>query len=230
MDIITRADARAQGLKRYFTGKPCKRGHLSERQVSNLTCLECDLLKRRESPWHRQSLENLAIHNARGAAWKSANSDRIAVVNADYRSRRDVVERKAAWYQENRDRLRAEQTARNRERSAENVERARAWKEANPERARDLFRLARSRRRARIKGSEGSHTLEDLADIFEAQRGRCAYCRVKLTGKKHVDHIVPLARGGSNGRGNLQYLCPPCNQSKSAKDPIAFARERGLLL
>lgn len=26
---------------RYFTGKPCKNGHLSERSVANRTCLEC---------------------------------------------------------------------------------------------------------------------------------------------------------------------------------------------
>jgi hypothetical protein len=40
--IITRAEAKALGLKRYFTGKPCKRGHVCERLVSNRACLECD--------------------------------------------------------------------------------------------------------------------------------------------------------------------------------------------
>jgi hypothetical protein len=32
-EIITRADALAKGLKRFFTGKPCKRGHVVERRV-----------------------------------------------------------------------------------------------------------------------------------------------------------------------------------------------------
>lgn len=39
--IITRQDAKAQGLKRYFTGGPCKRGHVAERLVSNGKCVEC---------------------------------------------------------------------------------------------------------------------------------------------------------------------------------------------
>ena len=28
--IISHAEAKAQGLKRYFTGKPCKHGHVAE--------------------------------------------------------------------------------------------------------------------------------------------------------------------------------------------------------
>ena len=39
--IITRAEAKALGLKRYFTGKPCKHEHVAERQVSNGKCVEC---------------------------------------------------------------------------------------------------------------------------------------------------------------------------------------------
>ena len=41
MEIITRAEAKAQGLKRYFTGKPCKRGHVIERVTSKGECPEC---------------------------------------------------------------------------------------------------------------------------------------------------------------------------------------------
>ena len=40
-DIITKSEAKARGLKRYFTGKPCKRGHMCERSVSTSNCLEC---------------------------------------------------------------------------------------------------------------------------------------------------------------------------------------------
>lgn len=40
MDIISRKDALAQGLKHYFTGKPCKRGHVTLRYVSG-PCLGC---------------------------------------------------------------------------------------------------------------------------------------------------------------------------------------------
>lgn len=40
--IIERKVAREQGLKRYFTGEPCKRGHVEERWVSSGQCLECE--------------------------------------------------------------------------------------------------------------------------------------------------------------------------------------------
>jgi len=41
---------------------------------------------------------------------------------------------------------------------------------------------------------------------------------------------MPLSRGGSNDKYNLQLLCPTCNLKKSAKDPIDFAQENGNLL
>jgi Recombination endonuclease VII len=41
MEITTRADARAKGLTRYFTGKACKRGHVCERLVASKDCWEC---------------------------------------------------------------------------------------------------------------------------------------------------------------------------------------------
>jgi len=41
MNIITYAAAKAQGLKRYCTGKTCRAGHMAERYVSTRTCVEC---------------------------------------------------------------------------------------------------------------------------------------------------------------------------------------------
>lgn len=39
--LISYSEAKAKGLKRYFTGKPCKRGHIAEREISSCGCLEC---------------------------------------------------------------------------------------------------------------------------------------------------------------------------------------------
>jgi adenylate kinase family enzyme len=41
MEIIIRQQAKEQGLARYFTGKPCKHGHISEKTVSGSNCVEC---------------------------------------------------------------------------------------------------------------------------------------------------------------------------------------------
>jgi hypothetical protein len=40
-EIISRGEAIERGLKRYFTGKPCKRGHIFERHVADKNCIEC---------------------------------------------------------------------------------------------------------------------------------------------------------------------------------------------
>ena len=40
-DIIGRNEASALGLKRFFTGEPCRHGHIVERSVSDPECMEC---------------------------------------------------------------------------------------------------------------------------------------------------------------------------------------------
>jgi hypothetical protein len=40
MEIISKKEAKDLGLNRYFTGKPCKHGHLSERYMCN-GCVSC---------------------------------------------------------------------------------------------------------------------------------------------------------------------------------------------
>lgn len=41
MKIITRKAALAAGLKRYFTGQPCKHGHTAERYILSKSCVIC---------------------------------------------------------------------------------------------------------------------------------------------------------------------------------------------
>lgn len=46
MEIVTQDQAHARGLVRYFTGKPCRKGHISERYVLNGACIACIHRKR----------------------------------------------------------------------------------------------------------------------------------------------------------------------------------------
>ena len=48
--------------------------------------------------------------------------------------------------------------------------------------------------------------------ILLRDKGRCVKCGSKKN--LEIDHVVPLARGGSNRLENLQLLCQRCNRMK----------------
>jgi len=41
MEIVSLSQAKQLKLTRYFTGKPCKHGHIAERSTINRSCIEC---------------------------------------------------------------------------------------------------------------------------------------------------------------------------------------------
>lgn len=84
--------------------------------------------------------------------------------------------------------------------------RSRQWAEQNREYRRYLNTLRRA---------SGRISVDDRRKAFEAASGKCQVCGE--TENLHVDHIVPVARGGRTEPGNLQLLCRFCNISKGAK-------------
>ena len=46
----------------------------------------------------------------------------------------------------------------------------------------------------------------------------CFYCKEPLTSDYHVDHKIPIAKGGAHGVENFALACMQCNQEKHAKD------------
>jgi 5-methylcytosine-specific restriction endonuclease McrA len=101
---------------------------------------------------------------------------------------------------------------------------SRRWLAANKEWVRE-----RADRRTKLKGGKRLPR-GTVKRLLEAQRNKCPICRKPLRGKYHIDHVVPLARGGQHEALNIQILCPTCNVRKSAKDPIQYMQERGFLL
>jgi 5-methylcytosine-specific restriction endonuclease McrA len=195
-DIIESAEARARGLRYYFTGRPCKHGHIAERITANWTCVVC--------------------YDATLAQWRSENADRVREVDRLHRART------------------AEQHRANdlRWRWA-NIEAVRERDRARYIRAdRDMLRKHRRDRKARLRNAEGSHTLAEIKDLLEKQKFHCAACRVDISrsDSRHLDHIMPVAKGGSNSIENLQWLCPACNRRKGARDPAEWAKLNGRLI
>ena len=170
-------------------------------------------------------------------AYKEANREAIRATDRAYamanrekaaaRSRASHAkhpETKKAWQAANREKVNA---AARRFRATEHGKAVNAaYAKANPE----MFRASGANRRARDMAAEGSYTAEDVKRIGETQKWRCHWCKTPTKQKYHVDHIVPLSKGGTNWPKNLCVACPPCNQRKHAADPIAFAQRIGLLL
>lgn len=112
---------------------------------------------------------------------------------------------------------------------------AKAWRLANPDRMRELLRRWKRNNRDKVRaykrGRDAKSNARRRAWLLEVQRGRCGYCRAKLVpDKMHIDHVLPLALGGSNRRANLQLLCETCNLSKGARHPVDYARSIGRLV
>lgn len=66
MNILSRKDAAFSGLPRFFTGKPCKYGHLSERYVTTGACIQC---LRAFSAQYRQAAPSHVVPSVRLAAY-----------------------------------------------------------------------------------------------------------------------------------------------------------------
>jgi 5-methylcytosine-specific restriction protein A len=61
--------------------------------------------------------------------------------------------------------------------------------------------------------------------VFERDNYQCRSCgKTHKTVKLQIDHIIPLAKGGSNDMSNLQTLCSECNQQKSDRIDRRFKR------
>jgi hypothetical protein len=200
---ITRAEAIAQGLTRYFTGAPCKHGHVTFRNTANHICVECQRqrsLAHYHGPGHEERVEQMR-------AYKDANREKVRASSQDWKVRNIERSREInrKHFQENREyhrergreykkRFRAEATAHQMRRKASQISATPPWLSAEQESdIRDFYREA-----ARLS------------------RGGARY---------HVDHIFPLK--GSNFSGlhvpwNLRVLEAAKNIAKSNRFPEEF--------
>jgi 5-methylcytosine-specific restriction endonuclease McrA len=134
------------------------------------------------------------------------------------------------YYAQNQDYLRAQSRAYQASHRAENKKHCKEYYETNKENERqrvlrwmhehpEMHRAADARRRARKQQAGGEHTAEDIKRQRECQKWRCWWCGKKCKKQYHVDHLVPLAKGGHNGPDNIVIACPTCNLSKNDKLP-----------
>jgi 5-methylcytosine-specific restriction endonuclease McrA len=171
--------------------------------------------------WCKACLRDLANGNydseraRRRHAENKSDPAYVAMKKAAY-----VAMKKAAydrWRREHPDRMKAANTKwrlANPERMAEN---ARIWRKANKGLVRQWSNDYRRRRRAqKLRTSVGK---VDYRVILERDGMWCYLCRTDIpsTANLHMDHVVPLARGGGHVTENIRPAHARCNLRKTDK-------------
>jgi len=165
--------------------------------------------------WLEYRLNTREIRAAKDAAYHSANRERIISRMRDYhRGRTDEAKAYRVRNSERNNAYSAEYHLRN----AEAIrERKRVYDAQN----RDKGRAREERRRAR-KLQAGIFLVTDK-DINKLLKQSCIYCGEK---SEHIDHVIPLARGGRHSIGNLAPACAKCNQTKHSKFVMEWKRQK----
>lgn len=159
----------------------------------------------RSAEYYKKNQDNVSAYRS---AWQKKNPEKRKVYSKKYslNNKEKIAKKSKEWVKKNRVRV--------------NATAMRCYYKS-PEKF-----AARAHNR-RCAG--GVFTLADIKFLYKSQRGKCICCKKNLNGVYHVDHRVPLVRGGNNDRKNLDLLCPTCNLKKNAKEPLAFMRANGFL-
>jgi len=135
-------------------------------------------------------------------------------------------EAKLRWYWANAERIRADSLAAVRRSREANPEPSRAaarrWSAKHPAK---MVAITAKRRALKRRATVGDP--KAIAAVYEKARSlrrvRCTYCgKYPKVGERHVDHVIPLARGGAHSAENLRIACACCNLRKRTKTAEEF--------
>jgi len=153
-------------------------------------------------------------------AQRALNPEKVRESMAKWRALHIAHERNYRFvrYWANPEKFRARVKASREKHHDKVIERVYLWKKQNPDKAKAIQHASSVRRKARAKNAAGSFSFREWESLKARYDHTCLCCgrqepEVKLT----PDHVIPLARGGSNGLENIQPLCLSCNASKQAK-------------
>jgi 5-methylcytosine-specific restriction endonuclease McrA len=185
----------------------------------------CDHLASYKKDWY-------AAHEGemkeRSRVWYAEHRDYARGRNAQWKVEHKEEHRaiQAAWYREHREEVIANSRTRYEDKRDEILVANREYRKQNPAKV-SAWSAAR---RARVANATLGTDTEAIIAIHKRAREdpnvTCYLCgRIPPIGERHVDHIVPLARGGKHVAENLAITCKRCNLKKCAKlqEEVAFA-------
>lgn len=213
--------------------KTCKKCGSQEMYASG-QCIPC---KKAYAHNYRKLNKDKVIESK--AKHYQANKVIVLEKNSEYRKNNlDIIKQTLAEYrQSNREKLRAaavEYRKKNNEKISlyreTNREKLNAKSEAYRKANLNIFKVLSHNRRARVASVGGRLSKNIEKKLYALQNGKCACCGLPLGKDFHIDHIMPIALGGTNTDDNVQLLRKRCNLQKSAKHPVEFMQSKGFLL
>lgn len=99
-------------------------------------------------------------------------------------------------------------TRKRRQASGEAAASLRKYRASHPEKVAEWGQSRRSANIGRVKRGT-------VARLLESQGRACGYCGAEIP-PYHLDHKLPVCRGGTNAPENLHLTCPRCNMRKAA--------------
>lgn len=154
--------------------------------------------------------------NAKRRAYYKAHAKELSAVNRRW-DKANAEQRKAArrkWHENSEDNKKYM-----RDWFCKNRERMNEYGRKSYHKHKERTKPARVARRATRRGADGVFTAADIDALHKRQSGYCMGCARPFSTilPFTVDHVIPIARDGSNWPDNIQLMCMPCNDSKGTK-------------
>lgn len=96
-----------------------------------------------------------------------------------------------------------------------------SWKKNRPGYYKEYYSQNSMKIRERASHRRALRTDQFIEDVdpqivYNMHGGMCGICEEFIIGKFHIDHVIPLAKGGMHGYINVQPAHPFCNLSKGS--------------
>lgn len=220
MQNISREEAISLGQSWFFTGKPCKNGHIDKKGVKRWNCYQCtreykkaqrdkniELVRKQKRDSYRRNADK--INQKAKEKYPEVKAERLSYLKDYYQKNKEVLKEKSKEYFRN------------------NKEKVYKYKKIwiKTDLGKNTTRALKINRRK--AGKITAHQVKELKLNF---CNKCYWCDCDVSSAYHIDHYVPIASGGTSDFNNLVLSCPSCNISKNKKSPYEFAISKGKLL
>lgn len=232
LKIITKQEAKAAGLKRFFTGEACRNGHIAERHIyGGNPCCTCAMDRRNGNKeaiaaatkaWR---VDNPEKSKASSDKWHAANPERtIATRKAYVAENKDAIaEKKKIYRAANPDKVREDKRL-YRERNPEKVSlQLKSWRKRNPEKADAIQKACRAKNPELYKKLSLEAMHRRYLHVKKATPKWADKNAIKQLHEEAsvlglaIDHIIPYMGEivcGLNVENNIQFLTHSENSLK----------------